>query len=205
MGSCVSLHKDHESAMELRLSVDSKNEKLLISSLVKQKPDTENGGDRTVADLAPKSRWSLPRLRDEVLFVNLNANFTPSRGSTPVHHNFSSGNPPVNNAPVMEGTPQDKKKRLSELFKESLRHHKDGDEENEASIENVKAEAINQGQPNPKPTNGIVGDNFGASSEKTLNAEDKSVKSAQCCLPSLRSSCSFSERKKKMSPVIMNG
>ncbi|KAL0461770.1 UNVERIFIED_CONTAM: hypothetical protein Slati_0064600, partial [Sesamum latifolium] len=56
--------------------------------------------------------------------------FTPSRGSTPVHHKFSSGNPPANKAPAIEATlgsvsepsPPDTKKRLSELFKESLRH-----------------------------------------------------------------------------------
>ncbi|KAI3463099.1 hypothetical protein Pfo_019762 [Paulownia fortunei] len=242
MGSCVSVHKDPESAMKLRLSVGSKNEKLLIPSPVKQKPDTINGGDLTVADLAVKSQWSPPRFRDagskeeaffdsqpwlesdcEDDFLSVNGDFTPSRGSTPVHHKFSLGNPLGNKAPVLEGTlgsvpepsPPDKKKRLSDLFKESLRHHQYEDEENVASNENVvpekvKAEATTLVQP--KSTNGIAclfGANSGGSSERTpngvLRTEDKSVKFAQCCLPVLRSNRSFSERKKKMSPAQSTG
>lgn len=49
MGSCVSVHKDPGSAMKLRFSIGSKNEKLLIPSPVKEKPVTVNVGDATVA------------------------------------------------------------------------------------------------------------------------------------------------------------
>ncbi|KAH6781809.1 hypothetical protein C2S52_001399 [Perilla frutescens var. hirtella] len=201
MGSCVSLQRDSGSAMKLRLS---KNQKLTIPSPVKQNSVTVNGQDHSVAAFAVKSQRSLPRFRDdgskeeaffdsqpwlesdcEDDFLSVNGDFTPSRGSTPVHHKFSSGNPMVNKPPpvgsVAESSP---KKRLSELFKESLRHNIDGDEENEASDESV---VIENGANNERSANGVV------------RAEEKSGKSVQCCLPRLRSSRSFSERKKKTS------
>lgn len=197
MGSCVSLQGDSE-AMKLRLS---KDEKLIIPSPVKQTV-TVNGQDHSVTGLAVKSQRLLPRFRDdgskeeaffdsqpwlesdcEDDFLSVNGDFTPSRGSTPVHHKFSSGNPTVNKPPLVGSVPEPSpKKRLSELFKESLRHNQDGDEENEGSDESVVIEN-------------------GASSERSGNAEEKSARSVQCCLLRLRSSRSFRERKKKTSPI----
>ncbi|KAL0331868.1 UNVERIFIED_CONTAM: hypothetical protein Scaly_2088300 [Sesamum calycinum] len=187
------------------------NEKLVIPSPVKDKPDAVNVGNRTIADLALKSQWSPARFT---------ADFTPSRGNTPVHHKFSLGNLRVNKAPVGEGTvgsipqpsPPDKKKKLSELFKESLRDDQYIEEETAArnkdeAPENVVPEATSLVQP-PKFTNEtpyLSGANSGNSSERTpngvLKAEDKSVKSAQCCIPRLLSSRSFSERRKRTSPA----
>ncbi|KAG8366783.1 hypothetical protein BUALT_Bualt16G0003600 [Buddleja alternifolia] len=209
MGSCVSVHKD---PMKLRLSVGSKDDTLLIPSPVKLKPDAVNGGDPTVADVALKPQLSSSRFRqpppgskDEAFFdsqpwmesdceddfLSVNGDFTPSRGSTPVHHKFSSG---PDKSPDVEGTPSPpdiKKKRLSELFKESLRRDQNMDVENTATDHNVipeKAKAdANYGGNNEKTTNGVY------------RAEDESVKSAQCCIPRLVSSRSFSERKKKTS------
>ncbi|KAL0431573.1 UNVERIFIED_CONTAM: hypothetical protein Sradi_0783300, partial [Sesamum radiatum] len=136
--------------------------------------------------------------------------FTPSRGSTPVHHKFSSGNPPANKAPAIEATlgavsepsPPDTKKRLSELFKESLRHQYEDEVPNK-----VKAEATNPVQA--KSTDGtprFFGLNSGGSSERTpnavlLEADKKPLKSGQCCLPRLLPTRSLNERKKKMSPA----
>ncbi|KAK4426065.1 hypothetical protein Salat_1375000 [Sesamum alatum] len=238
MGSCVSLHKDPDSAINLRLSVQSKNDNLLIPSPVKEKPDTLNGGDRTVAHLPLNSRCSPPRFpnsgsKDEPFFdsqpwlesdceddfLSVNGDFTPSRGSTPVHHKFSSGNPPANKAPaigatlgsVPEPSPPDKKKRLSELFKESLRHQ-DEDDDNTATVENVVPDKVKAEATNPVPgksTDGtprFSGVNSEGGSERTpngvlLEADEKPLKSAQCCLPRLLPTRSFSERKKKMSPA----
>ncbi|KAI3457849.1 hypothetical protein Pfo_014512 [Paulownia fortunei] len=239
MGSCVSVHKDPESAMKLRLSFGSKNEKLLIPSPVKEKPDTVNVGDRAVADVALKSHWSPARFvnagsKDEAFFdsqpwlesdceddfFSINGDFTPSRGSTPVHHSFSPGNLRVNMTPVVGGTigsvpepsPPDKKKRLSELFKESLRGDVYVDDETAAGDKKeapakVVAEATSLVQQ-PKSTIGtpyLSGANSGGSSERTpndvLREEDKSLKSPQCCLPRMLSSRSFSERKKRTSPA----
>ncbi|KAG6410169.1 hypothetical protein SASPL_128220 [Salvia splendens] len=184
MGSCVSLHKDSQ---KLRLSLDSKNQNLIIPSPVKQKSFTVNGQDHSAADLAVMSRRSRTRSRadgskDDAFFdsqpwlesdceddfLSVNGDFTPSRGSTPVHHRFSSGNPMVNKPPpVPEPSP---KKRLSELFKESLRHQQGGDKEEDASEESVVVE------------NGASGEKSG------YGAEEKSV---QCCLPRLRSRRTF--------------
>ncbi|KAL3636679.1 hypothetical protein CASFOL_018978 [Castilleja foliolosa] len=221
MGSCLSVQKNPESAVELRLSVEPTDEKLLTASPVKQKLGTVSGGDSAVADLAAKSgfssRFRSAGSKDDAFFdsqpwldsdceddfKSVNGDFTPSRGSTPVHHKFSV-NPSVDNGPsVVEETVQEpsfpeKKKRLSELFKESLRHDQYyADEENDA---NVKTEAMSPGRS--KLTN-VSGTKSTGSSEKTLDrvvgAEDEPVMSTQCCLTG------FSSRKKKTSPVVMNG
>ncbi|KAG6412644.1 hypothetical protein SASPL_125327 [Salvia splendens] len=180
MGSCVSLHKDSQ---KLRLSLDSKN----IPSPVKHNSFTVNGQNHSAADLAVMSRRSRTRSRadgskDDAFFdsqpwlesdceddfLSVNGDFTPSRGSTPVHHRFSSGNPTVNKPPPVPEPST--KKRLSELFKESLRHQQGGDKEDDTSEESVVVEN-------------------GASSGKSGNgAEEKSV---QCCLPRLRSRRTF--------------
>ncbi|KAJ0740236.1 hypothetical protein HanOQP8_Chr06g0214621 [Helianthus annuus] len=70
---------------------------------------------------------------DDFMSVNgggICAEFTPSRGNTPVHHNFSAGNnkPPVAvspNQPSPHG--QEKKMRLSDLFNDSLRGNYDSE------------------------------------------------------------------------------
>lgn len=111
------------------------------------------------------------------------SDFTPSRGSTPVHHRFSSAKPTVISTPPPLPEPSPKK-RLSELFKESLRHHQDGDYDDKSSEESV---VIENGAANGKTANGV------------LEAEKKSERSVQCCLPRLRSSRSYSERKRKVS------
>ncbi|KAL3813886.1 hypothetical protein ACJIZ3_015154 [Penstemon smallii] len=212
MGSSVSVHKHPDSAMKLRLSFGSKIEKLLIPSPVKHKSDTVNNEDCTVDDVAVKPAqgstahfgskdedffdsqpWLDSDCEDD--FLSVNGDFTPSRGSTPVHHNFSIGNQQMNKALVMEATigsvpepspPPDKKKRLSELFKESLQL----DEPLSMAPTMVEAEST--------PYLSTV------SSETTpigvLRTEGKPVKSAQCCLPRLISIRSFSERKKRMTP-----
>ncbi|XP_022879283.1 uncharacterized protein LOC111396910 isoform X2 [Olea europaea var. sylvestris] len=184
MGSCVSVHKDHESAMKLRLSYGSKNDKLVST-----------GGDPTVADMALKSN-PIYNVRD--------FDFIPSRGSTPVHHSSSVGNP----VSVPVSSPADKKKKLSDLFKESLQVDRDLDEQHVVGNLNVdaaevKAEVLSVDLP-PKSADerpNVSGAIFAYTSERTLNVvfrpEDKSAKS---CLPRLISSRSFSERRNRMSP-----
>ncbi|PIN09792.1 hypothetical protein CDL12_17620 [Handroanthus impetiginosus] len=230
MGSCVSVHKDQESAMKLRFSIGSKNEKLLIPSPVKEKPDMVNGGDRTIADVALKR--SPPRFRDagskdeaffdsqpwlesdcEDDYFSVNGEFTPSRGSTPVHHSFSSGNQRTNKAPqaepatnaMAEPSPPDKKKRLSELFKESLRGEPEYVDEETSAVN--KTESPAKALSASKSVNGtpyLSGATSANSSERTpngvLRTEDKSSKSIHCCLPGLLSSHSYNERRKRTSP-----
>ncbi|CAN1187919.1 Uncharacterized protein At3g27210 [Linum perenne] len=74
-------------------------------------------------------------------FHSVRGDFTPSRGSTPVHHNFFIGTPQHNKLDVVEVNPSHpdstpaeaalpslikKKKRLSELFQDSLRENLNG-------------------------------------------------------------------------------
>ncbi|KAL8049230.1 hypothetical protein ABFX02_06G008100 [Erythranthe guttata] len=222
MGSCVSVHKHPDSAFRLRFSIGSKNDKILIPSPVKDNSDTVNVVDRTVP-VVVNSHFSPARFphadrfragsKDEAFFdsqpwlesdceddfVSVNGDFTPSRGSTPVHHSFSIGVLQVNKAPILveetadsvtESSTPDKKKRLSELFKESLRVDNYADNENAAANKNETSGTPGVGGERTTPTpNGV------------LATEDKSLKSGQCCLPRLLSNRSFNERKKRMSPA----
>ncbi|KZV20251.1 hypothetical protein F511_25520 [Dorcoceras hygrometricum] len=231
MGSCVSVHRDPDSAMRLRLSFGSKNGKEFI-------PETVNASDRTgaeVPEVPAKSHWSRPGSKEEAFFdsqpwldsdveddfVSVNGDFTPSRGNTPVHPSFSVGKPRPNDSLMVEGTldsvpspsSPEKKKRLSDLFKESLRADQYVDQDNTAGVENVvpanfETRATNVVLQYPKSTNGtpyLPGVNSRGSSERTPNglfeADDNTAKSAQCCLPRLLSSRSFNERRKRMSPA----
>ncbi|CAI0456910.1 unnamed protein product [Linum tenue] len=250
MGSCVSVHKaagTPESAMKMGVSFGSskgdKLEKLVVlpESPVKEKLVTSAV---TVDDLPIKRFHSYGSKEDTFFdsqpwlesdgeddFQSVRGNFTPSRGSTPVHHSFAMGTPksnkpvlevtppdhsipeptPQRNKPVLEVTPPDhsipepsptgkKKKRLSELFQDSMRER--STEDNESTPKSAE------------DTPYISGVNSVCSSERTPNGkalvEEKWFnKSMQGCLPSLVSCHSFSYRKKKMmSPpaaVAVNG
>ncbi|XP_050270819.1 uncharacterized protein At3g27210-like [Quercus robur] len=105
------------------------------------------------------------------------------------------------------------KKKLAELFRESSRHeNEDVDNLNTSGNQNM-ANGNMEAKPTvldltPKSAHGTpYGTNSVSSSEKTPNGgvfteKEKSMRSVQCCLPSLISSASFSDRKKKKSPAI---
>ncbi|XP_022841716.1 uncharacterized protein At3g27210-like [Olea europaea var. sylvestris] len=221
MGGCISVDKRPESAMKLQLSVGSKSEKLLILSPVKEKPETVAGGRRTIADVAFRSQMSPVAVPDSGSkeetffdshtwfesdcedFYSVNGDFTPSRGSTPVHHNFSAGTPRVGRAEST--TPPERRKKLSELFRESLQGDQDIDKQNAASNEKEVAEKVEPSPKSAKWTIYISRANSCYSRERTtgrvLGAEDKSVNSVQCCLPRLLSSSRSSTERKRTSPV----
>ncbi|KAL8251365.1 hypothetical protein R6Q59_035058 [Mikania micrantha] len=114
-------------------------------------------------------------------FMSVNGEFTPSRGNTPVHHNFSAGNnkPPVAVSPYDPNGPQ--KKRLSDLFKDGLRGNYDS--ENEQGGQQVKngltTTLVHGGDVAPNAGNGLR-ERFGS------------------CLPSLLPSRSSSTNGRKM-------
>ncbi|KAK6928508.1 hypothetical protein RJ641_007099 [Dillenia turbinata] len=164
-------------------------------------------------------------------FYSVNGDFTPSRGSTPLHP--SRGNTPlhegisvpqVNKALLEEKTPKskpetsptEKKKKLAELFQDSF-----GNEEDIPNILNnqhkpngktgLKATPVFLPSKSPHSTPHMSGGNSMTSSERTANGsgkleKEKHSKSMQCCLPvpSLISSSSFNDRK-RTSPVIARG
>lgn len=214
MGSCVSSHKDPKSVMKFRMSFGSKTDKLVIPSPIKDKPLTNGDGPIGKLDLKPQpypptnfrdfgskeetffdsQAWLDSDCDDD--FMSVNGEFTPSRGNTPVHHSFATGSPrvikPLFEYPAPgarpEQFPTERKMRLSDLFKQSLHIDNDDDEQNtsENFCETPYASGVQSSEQTPNS-------NF-------KPRREKSVRSLQCCLPSLLASRSFSE-KNKMSPV----
>ncbi|KAG9158972.1 hypothetical protein Leryth_013346 [Lithospermum erythrorhizon] len=203
MGSCVSVDKYPTSAMKLCCSVGStKTKEILIPSPKKDKVLKNNDGFVSDVDVKVKTQttfrsfggskeehffdsqpWLESDCEDD--FYSVNGDFTPSRGNTPVHHSFSSF--PQRKVTVPEKVPvllpePSPKKRLSELFKDSVREHQDSDGQDGAN------------NNNDKPATGnpyLSGANSGYSAEKNPNGrtqDETSVRSAQCCLPRMRSS-----------------
>ncbi|EEF50925.1 uncharacterized protein At3g27210 [Ricinus communis] len=230
MGSCASVHKGTpESAMKLGVSFGSKKDNLVIpESPIKDKHVNDHTPIKTFDDHGSKDEtffdsraWLDSDCEDD--FFSVNGDFTPSRGNTPVHHNFSMGTPKINKT-TLEGRPPTPgsipepsptgKKRLSELFRESLREEQEADKLDSSRMQNIGNGKTEVKQTIldvlPKSASGtpyISGANSVCSSERTANGDalierEKSIKSAQCCLPSLISCRSFSDRKKKMSPAI---
>ncbi|XP_022741627.1 uncharacterized protein At3g27210-like [Durio zibethinus] len=235
MGSCVSVQKNsQESTMRLGFSFGSKTDNLIIPpSPVKEKGAIASG-DSTLKSRSPSIFKDLGSKEETFFdsrayldsdceddFFSVNGDFTPSRGNTPVHHKFSMGSPRVNKVSE-EGSPGSvseispgKKKKLAELFRESIREDQDVNELNTSSNQdnaNGKMEVKSTIQDVLPPKSAemppyVSGANSLCSSERTANGDnlmfkEKPFRSVQCCLPSLVSCSSFSERKKKMSPAI---
>ncbi|WCJ27483.1 hypothetical protein M5689_009223 [Euphorbia peplus] len=227
MGSCVSVHKD--APLKVGLSFPSKSDHLQIPQspikpklLISDPPplNTYGSKDETFFDSQP---WLESDCEDD--FFSVNGDFTPSRGNTPVHHKFSMGTPKLNKTTletkppspesILEPSPTGKKKRLSELFEETRTDEKDADNLDNKNIGNEKSVAkptiLDVLPKSSSSTPYISGTNSVCGSERTANGEplferERSVKYKQCCLPSLMSCRSFTDRRKKMSPALtVNG
>ncbi|KAF8013133.1 hypothetical protein BT93_I1111 [Corymbia citriodora subsp. variegata] len=160
-------------------------------------------------------------------FFSVNGDFTPSRGSTPsrgntpTHPSLFRGTQLVKNAPqdkasvsVPEPSPTSKKKKLAELFRDSLGRQEDFagyDSLADKATEEEKAEAkptivdvlpsSNQGTPHiSKPTSMCSSE--GTPDGDHVMEKQKPVRTTTCCLPRLSSYNAFSERNKKMSSAI---
>ncbi|QCD96669.1 hypothetical protein DEO72_LG6g1376 [Vigna unguiculata] len=220
----------------LTLPLESKAENLVIpSSPFKEKP---KNGNFVTDDAAFKSQWSPSRStttfsvtdcgdddgKDESFFdskawldsdceddfYSVKGEFTPSRGSTPLHHIFLNKTPSSEPGSVPEPSPTTQKKKLLDLFRESVRENRSEDGENNFDSE-MKEEKARSADEVPKSTHSTPYvswfNNSVCSSERTMNGDhvslrEKTVKSVQGCLPSLASCRSFSERKRKTSLAI---
>nr|DAD34281.1 TPA_asm: hypothetical protein HUJ06_004921 [Nelumbo nucifera] len=245
MGSCVSVHKNPDSALKFRLSIGSKTGKMVIPSAIEENPVN---GEHPTTELGFKSQlssqpptvttfrdfgskeetffdsqpWLESDCEDDFFSVN---DFTPSRGSTPIHQSSFIGTPRLNKFLFVDGavdskpepSPTDKKKKLAELFRESFDNN---DVLNNQNIAGNQIMANGKPEPNstnlvlpPKSTNGtpyMCGANSVCSSERTPNRDPKHEKeklsrAAQCCLPSLVQNLSFNDKKKKLSPGRSGG
>ncbi|XP_068664466.1 uncharacterized protein At3g27210-like [Aristolochia californica] len=246
MGSCISVHKDPDSGMRIRLSLGSKAKSLLAPSPTKktmngEKPVTRFGPDcRKLADQLALSDSPSPILMDKEFgskeeaffdttawldsdceddFLSVNGEFTTSSSSTPNYQRSIPGTPQRNNAFFVERIPNEKpepsptnkKTKLADLFKDNLQ----GEQVSVGQvIDNGKLEVNNTHASIPqKISDGsprVLGTISLCSSERTPTKDfrrdkEKKVKAAQCCLPSLVTSLSFSERKKHQSPAHHSG
>ncbi|BAT84819.1 hypothetical protein LR48_Vigan03g181500 [Vigna angularis] len=236
MGSSSSVHRNQQPNMKhLTLSLESKAENLVISSSpFKEKP---KNGNFVADDAAFKSQSSPSRStttfsvtdcgdddgKDDSFFdskawldsdceddfYSVKGEFTPSRGSTPVHHIFLNKAPSSEPGSVPEPSPTTQKKKLLDLFRESVRENPSEDGENtfDSEMKDVKATTVHELPKSAHSTPYVSWGNSACSSERTTNGDhvslrEKTVKSVQGCLPSLASCRSFSERKRKTSPAI---
>lgn len=205
--------------MKLKLSFCSKSDKLAIApSPIKGQPQNGDFGwstarsTTTFTDQGSKEEAffdSKPWLDSdcEEDFYSVNGDFTPSRGTTPVHHTF--GTPSRNRVPSSKAEPSpEKKKKLLELFRESVKD----DQVDDGYGHNKEAKPPTIKDVMPKSAHCTpYGANSACSSERTMSEDrvsirEKSVKSLQGCMPSLSSCRSFRERRRKTSPAIeVNG
>ncbi|RDX93297.1 hypothetical protein CR513_24456, partial [Mucuna pruriens] len=236
MGSCSSVHRNQQPNMKhLTLSFHSKPDNLVIPpSPFKDKPKNANFllhdaafkphsspsrstttlsltdcGDNDVNEESyfDSKAWLDSDCEDD--FYSVKGEFTPSQGTTPVHHIFLNKTPSSEPGSVPEPSPTTQKKKLLELFRESVRENQSDDAENTSDNEKkeVKPTTIHDLPPkSAHSTPYVSGGNSACSSERTINGDhasltEKTVKSVQCCLPSLVSCRSFSERKRKTSPA----
>lgn len=199
MGGCVSSHQK-PSAMKVEALFGSTDINIV-------KPPIING------DLAAKSHWppseSATSFRnfgskEETFFdsqawlesdcdddfMSVNGEFTPSRGNTPVHHNFSSGNnkPPVSIPNQPSPSSSEKKMRLSDLFNDSLRGNYDSEGEQDG-------EPVKNGVSSKAESPFMHGGEVAANGSNGLKTKRERFGS---CFPSLLSSRSSSTNGRKM-------
>lgn len=142
-------------------------------------------------------------------FYSVNGDFTPSRGNTPIHHNF--GTPSVNKTSSLNRTSSspsesspDKKKKLLELFKDSVKDNQDDDVREKKQVKPTIQDVLPKSS---QSTPYLSGANSASSSERAMSEDrasvrERSSKSSLFCIPSLTSCRSFRERRRKTSPAI---
>ncbi|RRT85634.1 hypothetical protein B296_00003625, partial [Ensete ventricosum] len=212
MGACVSVQGDPDSAARWRLGMASKAKRFFVPSPAKEKAVN---GENPVARFDLESQdfgmiLFFPRnLRWIILF---NADFTPSRGSTPNHQLSSPLTHQFDSRFAFEKYPDSKsepsptgKKKLSELLHESSDSEQiDVPDAAEESVD-IDAKLDEYKTKTDQPVNSSSATPFqsGASSicssEVRSRRDLKGHKTSHCCLPS-RQRFGFDDRRQKMSP-----
>ncbi|XP_077227773.1 uncharacterized protein At3g27210-like [Tasmannia lanceolata] len=200
MGSCVSVHKNPDSAMKFRISIGSKAKKLLIPSPINEKkvgsnfdfnsspPPLPIGSNKYVGSKEESffdtQAWLDSDCDDD--FLSVNGDFTPSNCSTPNHQRSAPGTPQLNKAFFVDRAPDsksqfsptDKKTKLADLLRDSLGEEHDLEDQNigrNPSVVNGKVD-VNQTNAHtpPKSSDGtpyLSGPNSLCSSERTPNKD----------------------------------
>lgn len=223
MGSCVSSKRSSDaqaSAMKMGLAIPPSPVKEKESRNPIQSPSVLKDFGSKEDAFFDSQAWIDSDCEDD--FYSVNGDFTPSRGSTPVHHGFSRGSTPVHKAlgdrtpiRIPEPSPTTTKKKLLQLFDEDK---EDADEQEQHTSGGGAQHAANGKQDvsstilnlPPKSANGtpfVSGPNSVCGSERTANGDEplqkeKSVRASPCCIPSLLSCRSLTDRKKKVNHAI---
>ncbi|XP_048632127.1 uncharacterized protein LOC106438863 isoform X2 [Brassica napus] len=180
MGSCVS-----SSHNTIKTSSDSA---VKLSALISE-PDTTSPVKNDVTNPATINGNSFidstPRDSSE---------FTPSRGTTPVHHKFSDKTPKADEKKHEEPSPTDNKKRLLELFKETQDQDED---EGEDDVAESKARACLWLRTPVRSSAPATPYNNNNDTERQQLKRVKSSAQGSCVLR-LVSCSSFTERRRKM-------
>ncbi|KAK1318257.1 hypothetical protein QJS10_CPB04g00290 [Acorus calamus] len=191
MGSCVSVHKDPNSAMRIHFSMGSKAKKVFAPS---SSPD-----EKTPKGVEPISAFG---------FKSPDFDFTPSRGSTPIHPGSILNKPLIIDGLFDTKSEPSPRKKLAALLQETSLEDKSPDTQNVPNETLEFKKATNPTQP-PKSSNGTPhrsdtnSINNGTPDKESGDAKHKKErvsKSAQCCLPSLGRSRSPDEKASQMSP-----
>ncbi|KAK9117518.1 hypothetical protein Sjap_016465 [Stephania japonica] len=222
MGSSVSIDRGSESATKPRFSFRSKSKKS-SSSPIAQFGSRPNGSSFSrFSDVGSKdetffdSRAWLDSDCDED-FVSVNGDFTPSRCSFSNHRNSYTESPqhsksqdtdwPSNLKPGVSCPTE--KKRLYDLLQDSFEDIYKLSNEAKTGIGNGEVKPINFDDLPPKSADETPylskSNSIRSGGEKTPNRypkppKPKSANATKCCMPSLVTSLSFHERKKKDSP-----
>lgn len=134
--------------------------------------------------------------------------FTPSRGNTPNHQRSCPGTPQFNKAfsfdrapmPKPQPSPTHKKKKLADLFKESM--ERDQMEDYQSAISDMKTiKGILTKSPERTPHMSKASSACSREATPTKDAKlekEKHVKAAQCCMPRFVPNLSSSDRKKQI-------
>ncbi|KAJ0551052.1 hypothetical protein HanRHA438_Chr07g0315901 [Helianthus annuus] len=153
MGACISSHHKYSSTMKVHVSSRTpiKDKLPIINHHVALKPHSVSPDvEETFFD---SQAWLDSDCESD--FMSVNGEFTPSRGNTPLHHNFApqmkGGAPGKPSVTLLQPPPSPlkKKKRLSELFSESQREGHACDDENGA-VGSLEAVAVRGGGLKPK-------------------------------------------------------
>ncbi|URE07334.1 hypothetical protein MUK42_18929 [Musa troglodytarum] len=224
MGSCSSVDRDTDSTIRYRLGVNHKGRRFFIPSPAKEKPFDGKKPVGEVGSMSPESAvnkediyfdscaWLDSDCEDD--FFSVKGEFTPSRGSTPIHQSSASLTPrPVNficidKSPETSSEPSPTgRKKLRELFQETLQVEQEGSVPNAAEVEankRINLHTTNTNPP-PRPLNGTPycfrAISFCSSmvtpSGDPKNRKERLCKSQHCCLPSLQS-FGLDDRRQKM-------
>lgn len=158
--------------------------------------------------------FSLSLLLVFYIFIVFNVEFTPSQGSTPIHQSSAPLTPRPVNSIYIDRSPETSsepsptgRKKLRELFRETLLVEQEGSEPNAAEVEANKRINLHttNTDPPPRQLNGTpyrfraisFCSSTVTSSGDPKNRKERLCKSQHCCLPSLQS-FGLDDRKQKM-------